>query len=256
MQQRARALAEQHAGFGLNEFVRSLGYPLTDIVALVLAATFYGFIQMIPHVYATVISVGFVFACMSHVINRVSMGRADGGFMPDFSDSLSDTLVAPVKLGVAVTIITIGPLVALMYFLGTSAPEGVGMLVGLGIGALVGGAWALFYYPMALLVAGFTQSFWAVVNPLVGLDTMWRMGLTYVKAYLMCLVVGVVYFICSAVVTAATMTDGTSVAHLGLRFLGNLVEGGVTFYFSLVVACILGFALYRCADALDIGFRN
>jgi len=32
-------------------------------------------------------------------------------------------------------------------------------------------AWAIFYYPMALTVAGYTESFGSVINPLVGLDT-------------------------------------------------------------------------------------
>ena len=36
---------------------------------------------------------------------------------------------------------------------------------------VIGLAWAVFYYPMALTVAGYTQSFWSVVNPMVGVDT-------------------------------------------------------------------------------------
>ena len=42
---------------------------------------------------------------------------------------------------------------------------------------------AFFYYPMALAVAGYTQSFGSVVNPLVGLDTIRRMGSTCFKAF-------------------------------------------------------------------------
>src|SRR5882724_3720521 len=53
-------------------------------------------------------------------------------------------------------------------------------------------AWAIFYYPMALAVAGYTQSFGSVINPLVGLDTIRRMGLTYFKAFGMVLVIQVV----------------------------------------------------------------
>jgi len=59
---------------------------------------------------------------------------------------------------------------------------------------LLGLAWAIFYYPMALTVAGYTQSFAAVINPLVGLDTIRRMGATYFKAFGMVLSIQVVAF--------------------------------------------------------------
>lgn len=109
--------------------------------------------------------------------------------------------------------------------------------------------WALFYYPMALAVAGYTEDFKSVINPLVGLDTMKRMGLTYVKAFFMYLSVQVVGIGLSIIVSIL-------LAPFDLPFFGNLparfVDGIITFYTSLVVACILGFALYKCADKLGI----
>ncbi|MGH9870927.1 MAG: hypothetical protein ACRD9S_00400, partial [Pyrinomonadaceae bacterium] len=109
--------------------------------------------------------------------------------------------------------------------------------------------WATFYYPMALAVAGFTQSFGSVVNPMVGLDTIRRMGLTYFKAFGMVLVIQVVAFILAVIVAMIT-------APFSLPFFGNLpamfIDGSVTFYFNLVVACILGLALFKCADRLGI----
>ena len=44
--------------------------------------------------------------------------------------------------------------------------------------------WGLFYFPAACAVAGYTRSFTAVLNPLVGLDTIKRLGLDYVKILL------------------------------------------------------------------------
>ncbi|HEY5885526.1 MAG TPA: hypothetical protein VIT88_12615 [Pyrinomonadaceae bacterium] len=109
--------------------------------------------------------------------------------------------------------------------------------------------WAIFYYPMALAVAGYTQSFASVINPLVGLDTIKRMGSTYFKAFGMVLLIQVVGFGVSVVVAAIT-------SPFSLPFIGNLpamfINGTVTFYFSLVVACLLGLSLYKCADQLGI----
>ena len=110
-------------------------------------------------------------------------------------------------------------------------------------------AWAIFYYPMALAVAGYTQSFASVINPLVGLDTIRRMGSTYFKAFGMVLAIQVVAGIVTVIVATVT-------SPLALPFFGNLpakfIDGTLTFYFNLVIACLLGLSLYKCADRLDI----
>jgi hypothetical protein len=109
--------------------------------------------------------------------------------------------------------------------------------------------WAIFYYPMALAVAGYTQSFSSVVNPLVGLDTIRRMGVTYFKAFGMVILVQLVAIIVGIVVAVVT-------SPFALPFVGNLpanfINGTFTFYFNLVIACLLGLSLYKCADRLGI----
>ena len=135
----------------------------------------------------------------------------------------------------------IGPLRDLLPYLAAKLWIGVLFLVFVG--------WAIFYYPMALTVAGYTQSFGDVINPLVGLDTIRRMGTTYFKAFAMVIVVQVVSIVVGAVISFVT-------APLALPFMGNLVayfiNATFTFYFNLVVACILGLSLFKCADRLDI----
>lgn len=110
-------------------------------------------------------------------------------------------------------------------------------------------AWGIFYYPMALAVAGYTQSFGSVINPLVGLDTIKRMGATYFKAFGMVLVIQAVTLVISVAVAFVT-------SPLALPFVGNLparfIDGTITFYANLVIACVLGLSLYKCADRLAI----
>jgi uncharacterized membrane protein len=114
---------------------------------------------------------------------------------------------------------------------------------------LAGLAWGVFYYPMALTVAGYTQSFGSVINPLVGLDTIRRMRGTYFKAFGMVLGLQFVGFVVSVIIAIVT-------SPFALPFVGNLparfIDGSVTFYFNLVVACLLGLSLYKCADRLGI----
>jgi hypothetical protein len=115
--------------------------------------------------------------------------------------------------------------------------------------ALVALGWAVFYHPMALLVAGWTESLKSVLNPLVGLDTMRHMGTTYFKAFLMYLAVQAVSLLLSFVVGLVT-------APFNMPLVGNLpgtfLGGVVTFYTSLVIACVLGLALFKSADRLGI----
>lgn len=110
-------------------------------------------------------------------------------------------------------------------------------------------AWAVFYSPMALAVAGYTQSVAAVLNPLVGIDTIRRMGATYFKAFGMVIVVQIVATVVSVIVAVI-------LSPFNLPFFGNLpanfVNGMFTFYFNLVIACVLGLALFKCADRLGI----
>lgn len=135
----------------------------------------------------------------------------------------------------------IGPLKDLLPYLAAKLWIAVLFLVFVG--------WAIFYYPMALTVAGYTQSFGDVINPLVGLDTIRRMGTTYFKAFAMVIVVQIVSIVVGVVISFVT-------SPFALPFVGNLVSYFInatfTFYFNLVVACILGLSLFKCADRLDI----
>jgi hypothetical protein len=121
-----------------------------------------------------------------------------------------------------------------------------GLILLLALAAL---GWAIFYHPMALLVAGWTESLKSVINPLVGLDTMRHMGLVYFKAFVMYLVVQAAALVLSFLVALAT-------APFDMPLVGNLpgkfLSGVVTFYTSLVIACLLGLALFKSADRLDI----
>jgi len=110
-------------------------------------------------------------------------------------------------------------------------------------------AWGVFYGPMALAVAGYTQSFGSVINPLVGLDTIRRMGGTYAKAFGMVILIQIAGLIAAIIV-------GMITAPFNMPFVGNLpanfIDGSLAFYFNLVVACVLGLSLHKCADQLGL----
>lgn len=109
--------------------------------------------------------------------------------------------------------------------------------------------WGLFYFPAACTVAGYTRSFTATVNPLVGLDTIKRLGLDYVKILLMVLVISILSGIVGGVLNVIfSPFDMPSVGNLPAMAIGNLF----TFYFYVVFACVIGYALFKAADRLDL----
>ena len=109
--------------------------------------------------------------------------------------------------------------------------------------------WGLFYSPMALTVAGYTQSLGSVLNPLVGLDTIRRMGVTYFKGFAMVVVVQIVSLIVAVIISI--VTSPFTLPFMG-NIVGNFINASFTFYFNLVIACILGLSLFKCADRLGI----
>jgi hypothetical protein len=102
---------------------------------------------------------------------------------------------------------------------------------------------------MALAVAGYSEDLGSILNPLVGLDTVKRMGGVYWKVFGMYLVVQGIGFLLSFLVNLLT-------ASLTLPLMGNiparLLDGVITFYASLAVAYLLGLALNHCAPQLNI----
>lgn len=315
----------QSSGFGMEDFVRSIRYPLNHKGALVTGAVIYGFLLFLGF-RGAMLAWMVMFGCISHVISQVAWGRLNRSFMPDFSSfSYWDDVLVPMFLGIGITIVSWGPVIALILALmfgvisggsveaasirgadqassetitqedfavlmdpeadpakleaankklqqtrpgaqmareaeesteETNDPIGVLRVLlpylgsgTLGLLLLLFVAWGLFYHPMALTVAGYTQSFGSVLNPLVGLDTIRRMGTTYFKGFAMVLLVQIVALIVGGIVSIVT-------SPLTLPFMGNAVANFInatfTFYFNLVVACILGLSLFKCADRLGI----
>ncbi|MEP6847957.1 MAG: B-box zinc finger protein [Acidobacteriota bacterium] len=129
----------------------------------------------------------------------------------------------------------------LKKILGLAAP--VVVLAGIGL------LWGLFYFPAACAVAGYTRSFMATINPLVGLDTIRRLGLDYFKLLFMALVivicVAMVSFILDLIFSPFSMPGFVNIP---ARIVGSLFS----FYFWAVFCCLIGFMLYKASDRLKL----
>lgn len=117
-----------------------------------------------------------------------------------------------------------------------------------GIAAL----WGLFYMPVAFIVAAYTRNIGSVFNPSVGLDTIKRLGVDYLKILVMWLILGIISGVCSS-------TLNSIFSPFDLPRLGNIpaiaVGSIVTFYLSIVFSVILGSALYKNSEKFPL-FRT
>lgn len=109
--------------------------------------------------------------------------------------------------------------------------------------------WGLFYFPAACAVAGYTQSFFSTINPLVGLDTIKTFGFDYLKILLM----GLVLMIMSGGISlfAALILSPFDLPKFG-NIPATFLSGIIMFYISTVFSCILGYALYKNAGKFKL----
>jgi hypothetical protein len=109
--------------------------------------------------------------------------------------------------------------------------------------------WGLFYFPAACAIAGYTRSFSATLNPVLGLDTIRRLGGTYVAILFMGLILGIASLIVSGIAAAVFAPfDLPMFGNLPARAIGALFG----FYLSVVFSCILGYAMFKKADKLQL----
>ena len=109
--------------------------------------------------------------------------------------------------------------------------------------------WGIFYFPAACAVAGYTRSFFATINPLVGLDTIKRLGGDYVKILLMALTLAIMSGIIGGLFSMVfSPFDLPGFGNMPAKAIGALFG----FYFSVVFSCVLGFALYKASDRLKL----
>lgn len=109
--------------------------------------------------------------------------------------------------------------------------------------------WGIFYFPAACAVAGYTRSFAATVNPMVGIDTIKRMGIDYVKLLVMMIILSVISFVISVILSLIFKAfDMPGVGNMPAKAVGSLF----TFYFSVVFSLVVGYAMYKNSDKLSL----
>lgn len=237
-------LLEQNSESSISDlkiaFLYPFGVGMAPMAAFVVALAIGGF------GFPFFISLGILLRVTTTITKDIALGNVKAsplGF--DYSSFFTEILSFG-ALGLGVVLISFSPMFALCF----------GELKIFSILMPLAMIWGFFYYPIALLVAGVTESFASVINPLLGFETIKRIGKGYYKhfLYLLALQLPTQVF---AFLVATLLIEGSKNARAFLNvfivliFLG-LIFAAPIFYTNSVMAALIGRAIFKSADRLGI----
>jgi hypothetical protein len=262
----ARA-ADRRSGFGFGDIAASALFPWTDPARFVVATVWVlcaayvaiaaALFLALPFMYAPdrpallvpplallLAPVALQFTYMAHVIRSAAEGDLDD-LAPDLTESLATGLVGAAWLVAVAAAVSLGPATLVGYAAIANGPSSR-------VATFAAVAWAVAYAPAATMVAGYTRSAAATANPFMGLSTVRRMGGCYAAAA----VTAVMLFAIEVGAIGATAVAVVRSGLVALPPVGGLVLALPVaipgFYLNLVIAGVLGRALYKSGSRLAI----
>jgi hypothetical protein len=266
----AQDRAKQRDRTMMDEIAVIASYPLRDTTSFVLLSLFTWFFGLAAGFvgYAALFSKGVLTWYSFNAVSKVSIGNMRD-LMPDFRDV--SEIAHAMRLSLAALLIAAGPFFLCVFLIpgasvlagGRSLVQGprlevvqaqppapaaadddsrsafeakregssiLGPIAMLGI--VMAALWMVAYMPVALTVAALSKSILSTLNPMIGVDTIKKMGSTYWQA------LGVYV----AIVVAQT------IAGFVLGFIpvaGGLALGFVNAYAALAIGCTLGLAVFK-----------
>lgn len=237
-------LLEQNSKSSLSDLKIAFLYPFgvgtAPIAAFVVALTIGGF------AFPFFIGISILLRTITTITRDVASGNIKAnplGF--DYSSFFTEVLSFG-ALGLGVILVSFSPMFALCF----------GELKIFSILMPLAMIWGFFYYPIALLVAGVTESFASVINPLLGLETVKRIGKGYYKHFLYLLALQLptqvfAFLVASLLIEGSKNASRFLTVFIMLMFLG-LIFAAPIFYTNSVMAALIGRAIFKSADRLGI----
>lgn len=242
--QKQSALADKAAPFGSEDFKSALRYPFQEFytnsgLALIYGALLYsvpylgfsgpgvlfGVLGIIPALIAN----SLLFSFNLRVINAVETRRLSSKNVLDTTEIIAD-LGETVALCCGILFITVMP-----YLVSSLLMRGIVSRLAL--------CWMIFYYPLALMVAASSKSFWATINPASGLEEIQLHKSVYPKFFffyiLICVTVGALVLTVLAKFLQS-ISGSPTLALLPIFIVLMMVLGSLIFYSNLVLSYLIG----------------
>lgn len=251
--QKAILQTDQQSPFGLDDFKFAIGFPLQEIFTLLGVSAIYGagFFSLAFYAWKdigpVVGSIGLfpafmvnamMIGCMGLIIKRLEIGSSNSEDIFDFSYLLSEYLTA-LRLTAAIFLVICLPTLIIIRF--SSTP-----LIEQSLPAfLLMFSWTIFYYPVAVMIASVSGSFWSTINPIFGLSAIHKLGHTFVLLFSF-------YLILVAIAAAAVYLISSVFFRAGFNMMLFLMLGLFVappiFYANMVLAGLIGRALFKHSD--------
>ncbi|MEW6130391.1 MAG: hypothetical protein AB1757_25380 [Acidobacteriota bacterium] len=246
---------DRQTAFGFEDFKFAIGYPLQEIFTLLgvsaiygagyFSLTFYalkgvggvlGSLGLLPAFLVNAMMIG----CARLIIKRLETGRSDSADVFDLSYLLSEFWTS-VRIAAAIFMVVSLPTILILRFSSTplieqSFPVFLLML-----------SWTIFYYPIAVLVAYLSGSFWTTINPIFGLSAMLKLGATFLRLFGFYLILVAIASTAVYLISAVFLRAGFNI----VLFLSlGLFVAPPIFYANMVLAALIGRALFKHGDQL------
>jgi hypothetical protein len=253
VKQQRLLITDQQTPFGFDDFRFALRYPLQDSLTLLGLAIIYGFglfslpFYLLVDVGILIGTIGFLpiflsnammFGCACLIIKRLETGRTDSNDVFDVVALLSEVW-SVLRVGAAILLaITLPFIFSLQFGIASSLFQYIAL------------SWMIFYYPIALLIAAISQSFWSTINPLVGLNAIVRLGNVYLKLLAMYLLMLPVVVILMGVLYKSIVPTGVNLLTIIIFVIAGIFIAPPFFYGNMVLASLLGRALFKYGDRI------
>lgn len=238
------ALTEQKSEFGWMDFKIALQFPLgLDLAPIVIFTILSGFTAF---AFPAFITISVLATTVTNAIKDASVGEKDARQL-DYTSFLAG-FGQPLMVGLGAILIIAAPIFATV----------VGTLKTISFLSVIGLIWAIIYYPIALLVAGLTESFAQVVNLKIGFEAVKKMGGVYKKffGYFFLLELPIIIFYLMLPEVPMIEKEGIKVPDvLTICMFIALVGfffGAPFFYINTVMGALIGRLVFKSADKLGI----
>lgn len=276
--EKARILIDQKAPFNLSDLKDALAYPGEHILQLFFITAIYSaglMVGLFGFPFGSIAANGILFLCTSTVIRRIMTGDLEKGPLFDLTAVLAEP-TGPAFIGLALLIVTTGPYELIQFgtvvYDSLKGDEGLVLRVVFSkyhayfypvfsLPALAALLWVIFYYPVALLVAGVTENFWAVINPVVGIHTVQKMGKATKPVFLYYLAICAIGLPPVAIMAMfvrpmmVSMFVGSGMLPLVNFVVLLLVSTIILFpviYTNVAIAYLLGRAIFKSPEPLGV----
>jgi hypothetical protein len=245
---RVLLLADRRSSLGFADLKLALRYPLPEALTCLGLGVIYGAsLFSLPFFnigYAGILlgSLGLIpafvgnsmmFGCALRIVEQVQVGRTDCAEVFDVTPLLAD-LWDTAKLGSAI-LLSLCWLYVVGSRVGLSPTSSIELTV----------IWMVFTYPAVLSVAAIDRGFWSTINPALLLSTIMRMRGNYWRLLAMCLSIMLALGAGIALIALTLMPAGVS---LPIYLTFGIFVGPPIFYANMVIACLVGRALFKCAE--------